>query len=67
MVVIIRYLENIEQSNRIHIPPILKEYILNLYGTEPALNVSFTEQDIHENVRKILRDYSNKVLQLGDK
>ena len=67
MVVISRYLQNIEQSNRIQIPPILKEYILNLYGTEPSLNISFTEQDIHENIRKILRDYSNGTLQLGDK
>ena len=42
-------------EQRFHVTPVKKKEILALFSTEPEDGFQWTEQDIHEQIRKLAR------------
>lgn len=47
------------QSYNFGITPALESYLLSIYGDKPDKEHEWSEQDIHEQVRKIILKSSN--------
>ena len=43
-------------EQRFYVTPVKKKEILALFSTEPKDGFQWTEQDIHEQIRKLARD-----------
>jgi hypothetical protein len=48
------YIENLRTSSRLTISPEQEQQILDMFGSEPTHDIVWSEQDIYEQIRKLL-------------